>query len=74
MCSSDLADGTVWATSPEDDTVVVLDSSGSELGVLVPGDPDTLDGPAGIVRRPAGSLFVANFEGNRISLLTQTRP
>ena len=68
------ADGTVWATSPEDDTVVVLDSSGSELGVLVPGDPDTLDGPAGIVRRPAGSLFVANFEGNRISLLTQTRP
>jgi sugar lactone lactonase YvrE len=67
-------DGTVWATSPEDDTVVVLDSSGSELGVLVPGDPDTLDGPAGIVRRPAGSLFVANYEGNRISLLTQSRP
>jgi DNA-binding beta-propeller fold protein YncE len=67
-------DGTVWATSPEDDTVVVFDSAGSELGVLVPGDPDTLDGPAGIVRRPAGSLFVGNFEGNRISLLTQSRP
>ena len=67
-------DGTVWATSPEDDTVVVFDSAGSQLGLLVPGDPDTLDGPAGIVRRPAGSLFVANFEGNRISLLTQSRP
>ena len=67
-------DGTVWATNPEHDAVVVFDSAGSELGLLVPGDPDTLDGPAGIVVRPAGSLFVADFEGNRISLLTQSRP
>jgi DNA-binding beta-propeller fold protein YncE len=67
-------DGTVWATNPEHDTVIVFGGDGTQLGLLVPGDPDTLDGPAGIVRRPAGSLFVANFEGNRISLLTQTRP
>jgi DNA-binding beta-propeller fold protein YncE len=67
-------DGTVWATSPELDAVVVFDSAGTELGLLEPGEPDNLDGPAGIVVRPAGSLFVANFEGNRISLLTQSRP
>ena len=67
-------DGTVWATNPEHDAVVVFDGSGSELGLLVPGEPDNLDRPAGIAVRPAGSLFVANFEGNRISLLTQSRP
>jgi DNA-binding beta-propeller fold protein YncE len=67
-------DGTVWATNPEHDAVVVFDETGSELGLLVPSEPDNLDGPAGIVVRRAGSLFVANFEGNRISLLTQSRP
>ena len=67
-------DGTVWATSPELDTVVVFDEAHTELGVLSPADPEMLDGPAGIVQRPAGSLFVANFEGNRVSLLAQTRP
>ena len=67
-------DGTVWATNPEHDVVVVFDGAGRELGLLEPGEPDNLDGPAGIVVRPAGSLFVANFEGNRISLLTQSRP
>ena len=67
-------DGTVWATDPANDAVVVFDSSRSEVGRLTPGDPDTLDGPAGIALRPAGSLFVANFDGNRISLLTQTHP
>ena len=67
-------DGTVWATSPALDTVVVFDGAHTELGVLSPGEPEMLDGPAGIVLRPAGSLFVANFEGNRISLLTQSRP
>jgi DNA-binding beta-propeller fold protein YncE len=67
-------DATVWATVPEHDAVVVFDGAGSQLGLLEPGEPDTLDGPAGIVVRPAGSLFVANFEGNRISLLTQSRP
>ena len=67
-------DGTVWATDPEHDSVIVFGGDGTQLGLLVPGDPDTLDGPAGIVRRPAGSLFVSNFDGNRISLLTQSRP
>ena len=67
--ASDVADvevdqaGTVWATDPANDSVVVFDASRAELGHLAPGDPDTLDGPAGIALRPAGSLFVANFDG-----------
>ncbi len=67
-------DGTIWASSPATNSIVVYRPDGTLAGSLVPGDADMLDGPTGLALRPGGALFVANAGGNRITLLTQTRP
>jgi sugar lactone lactonase YvrE len=67
-------DGTVWASSPTTNSIIVYRADDTLAGVLTPGDPQPLDRPSGIAWLTGGRLFVANAGGNRISLLTSINP
>jgi outer membrane protein assembly factor BamB len=66
--------GTIWASSPATNSIVVYRPDGTVAGSLAPGDPDQLDRPSGLALRPGGALFVSNLGSNRITLLTQPNP
>ncbi len=68
------SDGTIWASSPTTHSILVYRSDGTLAGLLAPGDPNQLDGPAGLAVRPGGAMFVTNRATNRIVLLTQLNP
>jgi DNA-binding beta-propeller fold protein YncE len=67
------AGGTIWASSPATNEILVFRPDGSLAGNLV-GDGDGLDRPLGLALWPGGLLFVASSGGNRISLLTAINP
>jgi len=66
--------GTVWLTSPTTDAILVYRDDGTLVGTLAPGEPDALDTPTSVARRPSGALFVSNAGDDRISLIVQPRP
>jgi streptogramin lyase len=67
-------DGTVWASSPATNTIVVYAPDGTLAGSLAGDAGGQLDRPSGLALRPGGSLFVANAGGNRVSLLGSIHP
>ena len=66
--------GTVWASSPATNSIVVFRPDGTMAGSLTPTDDDQLDRPSGLALQPGGALFVSNLGSNRITLLTQPNP
>jgi sugar lactone lactonase YvrE len=66
--------GTIWASSPTTNSIVVFRSDASPAGSLTPTGADQLDRPSALALQPGGALFVANLGSNRITLLTQTNP
>jgi tripartite motif-containing protein 71 len=66
--------GTIWASSPGTNSIVVFGPDGTELGSLLPSGADQLDQPSGLALQPGGDLFVSNLGSNRITLLTHTNP
>ncbi len=66
--------GTIWASSPATNAVLVYRPDGTLAGTLAPGGGEQLDRPAGLALRPGGWLFVSNAGGNRISLLGSINP
>lgn len=68
------SNGTIWASSPATNAILVFRPDGSLAGSLAPAGVDGLEGPAGLVLTPGGALFVANAHGGRITLLTQSIP
>ncbi|HKG56124.1 MAG TPA: hypothetical protein VKA85_02640 [Candidatus Limnocylindrales bacterium] len=65
--------GMVWASSPADNAILVYRPDGSLAGRLAPRGSEALDSPGSLAIQ-AGSMFVANVSGDRISLLTQIVP
>jgi sugar lactone lactonase YvrE len=66
--------GTIWASSPATNSVVVFRPDGTLAGSLTPSGDDQLDRPSGLALEPGGALFVSNLGSNRITLLTQSNP
>lgn len=66
--------GTVWASSPATNSVVIYRPDGTLARVLTPTDNEQLDRPSGLALRPGGFLFVANAGGNRVSLVGSINP
>lgn len=66
--------GTIWASSPATNSIVVYRPDGSLAGSLTPSGVDQLDQPSGLALGPGGALFVSNLGSNRITLLTQPNP
>jgi DNA-binding beta-propeller fold protein YncE len=66
--------GTIWASSPTTNSIIVFRPDGTQAGVLTPAGDDQLDQPSGLALQPGGALFVANLGSNRITLLTQPNP
>ena len=63
--------GTIWASSPATNSIVVFRPDGTVAGSLTPSGDDQLDQPSGLALQPGGALFVSNLGSNRITLLTQ---
>ena len=66
--------GTVWASSPATNAVIVYRSDGTVARAIAPEGDEQLDRPSGLALRPGGFLFVANAAGNRVSLLGSINP
>jgi sugar lactone lactonase YvrE len=66
--------GTVWASSPVTNSVVVYRPDGTFARSIAPTDGEPLERPAGLALRPGGFLFVANAGGDRVSLLGSINP
>ncbi len=66
--------GTIWASSPATNSIVVFRPDGTQAGSLTPTGADQLDQPSGLALQPGGALFASNLGSNRITLLTQPNP
>lgn len=66
--------GTVWASSPATNAVLVYRPDGTFAGAIPSPGTELLDRPSGIALRPGGWLFAANAGGNRVSLLGTIYP
>jgi DNA-binding beta-propeller fold protein YncE len=66
--------GTVWATSPATNAVLVYRPDGTFARAIASPGAELLDRPSGLALRPGGWLFVANASGNRVSLLSFINP
>ncbi|MEO5919496.1 MAG: NHL repeat-containing protein, partial [Candidatus Limnocylindrales bacterium] len=67
-------DGTIWASSPATNAILVYRPDGTLAGSLAPGGAEVLDGPTGLALGSGGRLFVTNAAGNRVTLLTSLHP
>ncbi|MEO8207887.1 MAG: hypothetical protein ABI598_02535 [Chloroflexota bacterium] len=67
-------DGTIWASSPATNAILVYRPDGTLAGSLAPGGADALDGPTGLALGSGGRLFVTNAAGSRVTLLTSLQP
>jgi DNA-binding beta-propeller fold protein YncE len=68
------AAGTIRASSPGTNAVLVFRPDGTLAGTLTPSGADALDGPTGLVGTPGGHLFVANARSGRVVLLVHPNP
>jgi hypothetical protein len=66
--------GTIWASSPATNAVLVYRPDGSFARPLSSPGAELLDRPSGLALRPGGWLFVAGAGGNRVSLLGLIQP
>jgi DNA-binding beta-propeller fold protein YncE len=66
--------GTIWASSPATNSILVYRPDGTLAGSLNPTGAESLDEPSGLVVRQDGALFVSNLGAGRVVLLTRPIP
>jgi DNA-binding beta-propeller fold protein YncE len=59
----------LYASGFATDEILVLTLDGRRIGSLSPVPPDHFEGPAAMVLRPGGGLYVVEFQGSRISVV-----
>ena len=66
--------GTIWASSPATNSVLVYRADGTLAGSLAPGGDEQLDRPSGLALQHDSSLFVVDASRSRVSLLGFIQP